>query len=267
MKTTLCAVCLVAAIPMWAQMTDWAKENLHASVKTITHYSALDDGMSSRTHTIQYDKQGFIQEEIVYNLHGEKTSSTRYEYDAAHRLTKQQIFNRADQLTEETVFELDNNGWRTAKKVFKVEGGVRNLSRVVQYTNDARGNCIEEIEFTGKQTRLATNRYEYNAANKITKLSVVVGHVDFFYNAAMQLDSTRFYDDEGALNAIKIFKYNEHGNQASLFDYQADSAVPTHIEHSTYEYDEFNNWTACKTTYATGKMRYQRRELVYYTNK
>ena len=158
------------------------------------------------------------------------------EYDKENRLTKM-----VDQDGRETLLTYDDGGRLISKKF--ADGAT------VRYQYDTVGNLVKEfnpknvaIERTydamGNVKTLkddkGTTEYEYNAMNKVTKITNPFGGVTTFtYSVAGDL-----LTETDALGKTKTYGYDAYGNRVSVKDAKGNE--------TTYIYDANNNLTEVK---------------------
>lgn len=153
----------------------------------------------------KYDLDNLLVENKLYSLDG-SALTYRYYYDDNKRLVKQKMFDRDDELDEETIYEYNTKGYKIAEEELSYISIGRDIIR------------------------------RYNLSIKPVKT-----HNTFSYDKKGNMIEERHYGSDDELRWKWVYQYNNKGDviREEHFDYEdAEKTIRTY----TYKYDRKGNW-------------------------
>lgn len=211
--------------------TDWAAEDLHGNVKSVTIRGfKAERGVQgtvlkgSLVHTTrkEYNASGYLLEStsaIGGNRIGTymmpyRSARIVYRYDKYNNLQSSCSYNTQNKLEDSSVHEVDKMGNRIIWKIFK-GNGQQEWEYISEY--DAAGNLLEINDFHWGRLEVR-HTYRYNDLNKCN----------------MESD----YDPDGKLRQKKLHKYDDEGNRVETIDFNGTGSF--NARH-TYAYNPWHN--------------------------
>lgn len=208
-----------------------------ASETLVSQFFVSSQGKEYR-HTFLYNVSGKIQLETKYvqaaDASWERDSQTEWYYEGEHCVKQIQrvfkngkwkntaevetVYNRVNDMTDEYVFQYDDNGVRVPVKHSKVSFLDKNvqrdeflyedgrerlcLSNVFSYDgDDVAGVSMQVYDESGNAAAVYTLNYVYDALGRLSGCRVD--------DAGLPLDSTTwFYDAEGRIISERVKKWN-----------------------------------------------------------
>ncbi|MCD8361529.1 MAG: sigma-70 family RNA polymerase sigma factor [Lachnospiraceae bacterium] len=131
--------------------------------------------------------------------------------------------------TEYTIdYYYDENGWLIQKTTVGTEQDpyeeVAEVSNRTEYSYDANGNLLSEIEYDSAGQTNYSYTWEYDAdGNQITEVYMM------------------YYSGDFLLSDTAEYSYDENGNRIAEYNTQKDSSYSETSSHCTYEYDSYGN--------------------------
>ena len=201
-----------------------AKFNLKGD---ITEMNLVQGGETSKL-VMSFDERGFKVKTSSYNESGELTYHSIQENDAKGRILKETGYTNGTFEVIKTLFKYDDKGFLVGKDIYQFG----NYSTKMLYTNDAKGNPIEEQSYN-----VEDNTLSHRLVNTYNKKSIRTKAIA--------------YDSKGTAFEHYTYKYDKYNNPIEEKSYNPDGSL-AHTKTMVYEYDKKRNWRK-KTVYTDGK--------------
>lgn len=193
----------------------------------IIEMNMVQGGEPSRL-VMTLDDNGYPVKTSNFDEKGELTYRSVQENDANGNILKETGYANGTFEVIKTLFTYDAKGFLVGKEVYQFG----NLSIKVTFTNDAKGNPIEEQNYS-----LPDNVLTHKILSTYDKVGNRVKAIA--------------YDTKGEIMEHYTYKYDKHNNLIEEKSYNADGTL-AYTKTMVYEYDKKNNWLK-KNVYTDGK--------------
>lgn len=204
----------------------------------ITEMTLTHGGEKSKL-VMTFDEKGYPVKTSSYNDAGELTYQSEQENDAKGNVLKETGRSNGTFEVIKTIFIYDKKGYLVAKDIYQF--GSHSIK--IQYTNDKKGNPIEE-----KNCKASDDSINHRILSTYDKKGNRIKAVA--------------YDDKDEMIEHYTYKYDKYNNMVEEKSFAPDGSL-LYTKTMTYEYDKKGNWLK-KLVYTDGKHTMTATQFVEY---
>lgn len=244
------------------QSNDLQKECLSGDVVSVRQrvywalekFGRMDKGklqnMSAQDYLKRYDSDGFLIEQIHYDVNDKIVSSRKIEYGEAHRITKEEFY-KGETLDEYVVYTYDENNRLDKKEKFNAAGQTKGWTTYIYYPKT--GLLQDEDLFKANGERQTKHVHIYDEDGRLTELQK-------YWGGGSPAQRERFSYADGNLSETLIEKYaNKQYSFAGRTAYEGYNSFGYTLKteyddngdvksHTSYSYDSYGNLKEVVTT-------------------
>lgn len=156
-----------------------------------------------------YNADGLIGRETIYNLEGEKSSSLEYQYDGQRLVRKNRYTygNGSDVLSNYEIYFYNERGSVSEVKYMSVSNGKEKMTTRAVYAYDEKGNQIRKDTFNSEGSLSVSEVTEY-----------------IEYENQSYISTCMYYGNDGRVSSGSSYEYKE-GYMTKAIHYTEDRAM------------------------------------------
>ena len=265
-------------------------------IKTIVEYNYTDvssTGFNVKTGAKflrNYDVQGRLVKELVFDANKIQTSRSSYKYNDDGTLAEERNYSPSGKFQFANLYTYDENGKELLMKNYNAEGLLFIKS---EFTYDNRGNLIKETTKNAEDITINVAKWKYDSRNNAISEEtfdadmILTRKTLFLYDSSnhlteetilhygMQVKNTYGYDSlgrvieecnyngDGQIDKKVVSIYDENGTIAEEIYYSGDGVKQKLVKYNNV-YDNKRNLLS-RTMIENGKeIVIERREIAYY---